>query len=213
MLAACGLAEVDVVRRPKVAVLSTGDELVRARRRRCGPAASTTATARSSPPPSPRPAASRCAFGAFPDDEAALEQAVRRALAECDMVVLSGGTSKGAGDLSHRVVSQLGAPGILVHGVALKPGKPLCLAVADGKPIAVLPGFPTSAIFTFHAFVAPVIRARAGLPPEAAADRRGAGAGARSPPRLGRKEFVLVSLVRRRGRPGRVSRPPRARAR
>ena len=117
-------------------------------------------------------------FGAFPDDEAALEQAVRRALAECDMVVLSGGTSKGAGDLSHRIVSQLGKPGILVHGVALKPGKPLCLAVADGKPIAVLPGFPTSAIFTFHAFVAPVIRARAGLPPEAARDHRGARADA-----------------------------------
>ena len=72
-------------------------------------------------------------FGAFPDDEAALEQAVRRALDECDMVVLSGGTSKGAGDLSHRIVSKLGTPGILVHGVALKPGKPLCLAVADGQ--------------------------------------------------------------------------------
>src|SRR5258708_18071498 len=110
------------------------------------------------------------------------------------MVVLSGGTSKGAGDLSHRVVSQLGKPGILVHGVALKPGKPLCLAVADGKPIAVLPGFPTSAIFTFHAFVAPVIRARAGLPAEAAQTIE-----ARVPMRIasemGRKEFVLVSLV------------------
>src|SRR5258708_21888204 len=110
------------------------------------------------------------------------------------MVVLSGGTSKGAGDLSHRVVSQLGKPGILVHGVALKPGKPLCLAVADGKPIAVLPGFPTSAIFTFHAFVAPVIRARAGLPTEAAQTIE-----ARVPMRIasemGRKEFVLVSLV------------------
>ncbi|MGF2075951.1 molybdopterin-binding protein, partial [Enterococcus casseliflavus] len=76
-------------------------------------------------------------------------------------------TSKGAGDLSHRVVSQLGEPGVVVHGVALKPGKPLCLAVAEGKPLVVLPGFPTSAIFTFHAFVAPVIRAKAGLPPEA----------------------------------------------
>ena len=57
-------------------------------------------------------------------------------------------------------------PGIVVHGVALKPGKPLCLAVTGGKPIVVLPGFPTSAIFTFHEFVAPVIRAFAGLPPE-----------------------------------------------
>jgi putative molybdopterin biosynthesis protein len=81
-----------------------------------------------------------------------------------------------------------------VHGVALKPGKPLCLAVADGKPIAVLPGFPTSAIFTFHAFVAPVIRTRAGRPPETAQTVE-----ARVPMRIasemGRKEFVLVSLV------------------
>jgi putative molybdopterin biosynthesis protein len=138
-------------------------------------------------------------FGAFPDDPVTLERAVRRALADCDMVVLSGGTSKGAGDLSHRVVSRLGKPGILVHGVALKPGKPLCLAVADGKPIAVLPGFPTSAIFTFHAFVAPVIRARAGLPPEAAQTVE-----ARVPLRIasemGRREFVLVSLVTDEGR-------------
>jgi len=108
--------------------------------------------------------------------------------------VLSGGTSKGAGDLSHRVVSRLGSPGILVHGVALKPGKPLCIAVIGDKPLVVLPGFPTSAIFTFHAFVAPVIRARAGLPPEAAQTVK-----ARVPVRiaseLGREEFVLVSLV------------------
>src|SRR6185436_4685734 len=113
---------------------------------------------------------------------------------ECDMVVLSGGTSKGAGDLSHRVVSRLGQPGVIVHGVALKPGKPLCLAAIEGKPVAVLPGFPTSAIFTFHAFVAPVIRARAGLPAEAAQTIE-----ARVPMRIasemGRKEFVLVSLV------------------
>ena len=193
MLAACGLAHVDVVRKPKVAVLSTGDELV--------------------PPGNPLPpggvydsngaivaaavteaGGEPVPFGAFPDDPVTLEQAVRRALADCDMVVLSGGTSKGAGDLSHRIVSQLGKPGILVHGVALKPGKPLCLAVADGKPVAVLPGFPTSAIFTFHAFVAPVIRARAGLPPEAAQAIE-----ARVPLRIasemGRKEFVLVSLV------------------
>jgi hypothetical protein len=95
---------------------------------------------------------------------ATLEAALRTALATCDLVVLSGGTSKGAGDLSHGVVARLGDPGILVHGVALKPGKPLCLALIEGKPVAVLPGFPTSAIFTFHAFIAPVIRARAGLP-------------------------------------------------
>ncbi len=158
MLAACGIAAVEVVRRPRVAVLSTGDELVAlGQNLRPGgvydsnSAIIAAAVAEAGGEPVP--------YGAFPDDIAALKQAIQRALSECDMVVLSGGTSKGAGDLSHRVVSQLGKPGILVHGVALKPGKPLCLAVADDKPIAVLPGFPTSAIFTFHAFVAPVIRA------------------------------------------------------
>ena len=70
-------------------------------------------------------------------------------------MLLSGGTSKGAGDVSYRVVAELTNPGIVAHGVALKPGKPICLAVSDGRPVVVLPGFPTSAIFTFHEFVAP----------------------------------------------------------
>jgi putative molybdopterin biosynthesis protein len=134
------------------------------------------------------------AFGAFADDIAALERAVRAALDTCDMVVLSGGTSKGAGDLSHRVVTRLGPPGVLVHGVALKPGKPLCLAVAHRKPIAILPGFPTSAIFTFHSFVAPVIRALAGRPSESA-ETVDATVPVRIVSEMGRQEFVLVSLV------------------
>src|SRR5262249_16390985 len=97
-----------------------------------------------------------------------------------------------AGDLSHRIVSKLGA--VLVHGVALKPGKPLCLAAIDGKPLAVLPGFPTSAIFTFHAFVAPVIRARAGLAAQATRSIE-AQVPVRIASELGRKEFVLVALA------------------
>ncbi len=193
MLAACGLAQVEVVRRPRVAVLSTGDELVQpgSALRPAGVydsngAIIAAAVAEAGGEP--------VSFGAFPDEESALESAVRRALESCDMVVLSGGTSKGAGDLSHRILSRLGAPGILVHGVALKPGKPLCLAVSDRKPIVVLPGFPTSAIFTFHTFVAPVIRAFAGLPRE---DERHVDAEVpvRIPSELGRQEFVLIALV------------------
>ncbi|MGZ3291411.1 MAG: molybdopterin biosynthesis protein, partial [Xanthobacteraceae bacterium] len=191
MLAACGIAAVDVVRRPKVAVLSTGDELIApggalapARVYDSNGAIIAAAVVEAGGEPVP--------FGAFPDNEVALELAMRTALEVCDIVVLSGGTSKGAGDLSHRIVAKLGE--ILVHGVALKPGKPLCLAVIDGKPLAVLPGFPTSAIFTFHAFVAPVIRARAGRPPEAARTIE-ADVPVRIASELGRKEFVLVALV------------------
>jgi molybdopterin biosynthesis enzyme len=110
------------------------------------------------------------------------------------MVVFSGGTSKGAGDLSYRAVHGLRNPGVVAHGVALKPGKPICLAVTEGKPVVVLPGFPTSAIFTFHEFVAPVLRAYAGLP----AERRQSVA-ATLPMRVnserGRTEYLLVGLL------------------
>src|SRR5499427_6729660 len=193
MLAACGLTSVEVVRRPRVAVLSTGDELVQpGQPLRPGGVydsngaiiAAAVAEAGGDPVP----------FGAVADDQSALERAMRAALASCDMVLLSGGTSKGAGDLSHQVVSRLGQPGVIVHGVALKPGKPLCLAVIEGKPLVVLPGFPTSAIFTFHAFVAPLIRARAGLPPQAARVIE-ANVPVRIASELGRQEFVLVALV------------------
>jgi putative molybdopterin biosynthesis protein len=195
MLAACGFASVAVIRRPKVAVLGTGDELVQpGKPLRPGavydsnsPIIAAAVTEAGGEP---------VAFGAYPDDERALEGALQRALAECEIVLVSGGTSKGAGDLSYRIVSRMAR--VLVHGVALKPGKPLCLAVApseqSAKPIVVLPGFPTSAIFTFHAFVAPLIRARAGLPNETAPT-----VSARVPVRiaseLGRQEFVLVALT------------------
>ena len=123
-----------------------------------------------------------------------LEAAMRNALETSDMLVLSGGTSKGAGDVSHRIIARLGKPGIIAHGVALKPGKPLCLAVCDGKPVVILPGFPTSAMFTFHDMIVPVLRRMAGLPPRADAKVM-AKVPVRIASELGRTEFVMVSLV------------------
>ena len=199
MLAACGLAAIPVFRRPRVGVLSTGDELV-APGRPLPPAAIHDANGPIVNAAVAENGGEPVFYGAVPDDEAALDAAIRRAHAECDMVILSGGTSKGAGDLTYRLVSRLGPPGIVAHGVALKPGKPLCLAVCGGKAVIVLPGFPTSAMFTFHDIVAPVLRRMAGLPA-----RREAQLEARVPVRiaseLGRTEFVMVSLVEGEGRP------------
>ena len=133
-------------------------------------------------------------FGIVPDEESRLETVLREAL-ELDFVLISGGTSKGEGDLNYRVFEKYNNPGILVHGVALKPGKPLCLAILAGTPAAILPGFPTSATFTFSKFIAPVLRAMAGRLPEPTTHVK-----ANVPVRLnsdkGRTEFNLVHLVR-----------------
>jgi len=192
VIAAIGFAHVDVYRRPRVAIFSTGNEIV-----------APGATARPGTVYDSNAAAIAAAvaelgcepvqLGVVPDDDAALADALARGL-ESDAVIFSGGTSKGAGDISYRTVSRLDNPGIVAHGVALKPGKPICLAVTDGKPVVILPGFPTSAIFTFHEFVAPVLRAYAGLPVE-----RRHSVQARLPMRVnserGRTEYLLVGLV------------------
>ncbi|MEA2839121.1 MAG: molybdopterin molybdotransferase [Methylobacteriaceae bacterium] len=192
MLAACGVDRVKVFRKPLVGVFSTGDELI--------PPGGKLKPAAIYDSNGPIVAASvtenggeAISYGIVSDDAEAIESTLRKALAECDMVVLSGGTSKGAGDLTADIVARLGKPGIVAHGVALKPGKPLCLAVVDGKAIVVLPGFPTSAMFTFHDFIVPVLRRMSGLPArdESIVEAQTAVA---IPSDFGRTEFAMVAL-------------------
>jgi len=193
MLAACGIAQVSVARRPRVAVISTGDELIQPGEM-LRPAAIYDSNGAIVAAAVRENGGEAVFLGAIADDEEKLEAAMRQALETSDMLVLSGGTSKGAGDVSHRIIARLGQPGIIAHGVALKPGKPLCLAVCDGKPVVILPGFPTSAMFTFHDMIVPALRRMAGLPA-----RSDAKVTAKVPMRiaseLGRTEFVMVSLV------------------
>ncbi len=194
MLAAVGRAAVDVWRRPLVAIISTGDEIV-APGEPIRPGAVYDSNAAILAAAVEEAGGGAKPLGIGPDDEIVLSRLVNEGLAACDMVILSGGTSKGAGDLCYRAISSFNDPGIVVHGVALKPGKPLCLAVSGGKPIVILPGFPTSAIFTFHEFVAPVIRAFAGVPAERA-ERLPATLPMRIASERGRTEYLMVSLVR-----------------
>jgi putative molybdopterin biosynthesis protein len=193
MLAAVGCTDVEVWRKPRVAIISTGDEIV-APGQPIRPGAVYDSNAAILAAAVEEGGGIPVLLGIGPDDEAALLRLVEQGLAACDVVVMSGGTSKGAGDLCYRAVAGLRDPGVVVHGVALKPGKPVCLAVTGGKPVAVLPGFPTSAIFTFHEFVAPVIRAFAGLRPD-----KVECADARLPLHVaserGRTEYLMVSLV------------------
>lgn len=172
VLAALGVKEICVFKRPRVAIYSTGNELIApgtplqpGQVHDCnGPLLAAAVEELG--------CLGDCR-GILKDNSEAIREAIFQSL-DCDMILLSGGTSKGPSDLTYQVLNSLGKPGIVVHGVAMKPGKPLCLAVfyletEEGKPpglrkvpVAILPGFPTSAIMTFHEFISPVLRVFSG---------------------------------------------------
>lgn len=132
--------------------------------------------------------------GVFPDEYRVLERAAQGALAECDVLLLSAGSSVSLRDMTAQVIAGLGHPGVLVHGVSLKPGKPTILGVCGGKPVIGLPGNPVSCMVTFDLFVAPLL---AHLTDAKEAPRRTVTArlarNVASAP--GREDYVQVRLV------------------
>lgn len=193
VLAAIGVPHVEVWRKPVVAIFSTGDEII-APGDPMSPAKVYDSNGQVLADAVRELGGEPKRLGISHDDIDALRERVHHALEFADIVLLSGGTSKGAGDVSYRVVAELTDPGIVAHGVALKPGKPICLAATGGQPVVVLPGFPTSAIFTFHEFVAPVIRMMAGRRAE---ERTVVPArlAVKVNSEIGRTEYLLVGLV------------------
>ncbi len=193
VLAAIGVGRIAVWRRPRVAILSTGDEILDPGQP-MRPGMVYDSNARILADAVRELGGEPVPLGIVGDSLPELRARLDQALARSDLVLLSGGTSKGAGDVSYRVVSELGEPGIVAHGVALKPGKPICLAACRGKGVVVLPGFPTSAIFTFHEFVAPLVRALGGRPPLQRSTVQ-ARLAVKVNSEVGRTEYLLVGLV------------------
>ncbi|MEM2882153.1 MAG: molybdopterin molybdotransferase MoeA [Candidatus Bathyarchaeia archaeon] len=156
MLAALGITSVEVIRRPKVAIISTGDELVE-------------------PGEEPRPGSivnsSRFILSAMVEELGALpvylgiakdsleeiKVRIEEGLRTCDAVLITGGTSVGEKDLVPEAINSLGKPGVLIHGVAIRPGMPTGLAAVDGKPIISLSGYAVAAMMGFMALARPLI--------------------------------------------------------
>ncbi|MCW5864179.1 MAG: molybdopterin molybdotransferase MoeA [Anaerolineae bacterium] len=192
-LLALGLTTVAVARRPRVVILSTGDEVV---------------------PPAARPgpgqvrdinsytiAAQALSAGGIPqprgiiaDDAAALRAAAESALAESDMVVITAGSSVSARDMTVTVIAGLGAPGVLLHGVATRPGKPTIVGAVAGKPVLGLPGNPVSALVQFDMFGVPAIYHLQGLAGEPPRNRVWARLAANVPSASGREDYVPARL-------------------
>jgi molybdopterin molybdotransferase len=197
-LLALGITSIRVAARPRVALLATGDEIV-------------------SPETEPGPGQIRdinsytvaglvtgaggvpVLHGIVRDNFDALRASAARALAEADALILSAGSSISVRDMTAEVINDLGRPGALVHGVAVKPGKPTILAVAEGKPIFGLPGNPVSAFVIADLFVAPTLYRMQGgaahsMPRRASLQARLTHNVASAP---GREDYLPAKLIER----------------
>jgi molybdopterin molybdotransferase len=155
-LVALGIMDVSVTTKLRVGIVSGGDELVDPEQVP-GPGQIRDINSYTLAALIRRDGHQACLAGVLADDYALLERAARATLADSDVLILSAGSSVSARDMTAQVVDSLGQPGVLVHGVSLKPGKPTILAVCDGKPVFGLPGNPVSCMVTYDLFVRPTL--------------------------------------------------------
>lgn len=191
ILSACGIEKVKVYKKPRVAVISTGNELVELggnlEKAKIYDVNSYMLCS----------AIEECGgipirIGIVRDDENEIRSAILRGLELADIVLTSGSTSAGFGDIMFRILSEF-KPGVLVHGIAVKPGKPTIIAIHKEKPIFALPGYPTSAITIFEIFVAPILRELSGLRKEGRTLKAKLAVRVFSEP--GRRELLPVNIV------------------
>jgi molybdopterin molybdotransferase len=161
-LVALGLARLEVACAPRVGILSTGDEVVPPDARlRPGQVRDVNSYSLSALVDQAGGAPVR--YGILPDRADLLRPAAERALSECDLIVITAGSSASTRDLTAQIVDELGKPGVLVHGVNVRPGKPTILGVCEGKAVVGLPGNPVSALVIAGLFVVPVVERLLGL--------------------------------------------------
>ncbi len=169
LLAAAGVTRLEVRARPRVAIVSTGDEVVPPDTRDLAAGQVRDATASALAALVARAGGAPSYHGIVPDDLEQLTKTLAAAAAEADIVLVSAGSSVGARDETTAAVEALGAPGVFCHGLAIKPGKPTVLAEAAGVPVIGLPGNPLSALVVFRMVGLPVLRLVGGIevaPPE-----------------------------------------------
>jgi len=167
VLLSAGITEAEVLRRPCVAIFPTGGELVEPGQAP-GEGQIVESNSRMLEALAKEAGCEARRFAPIPDDPALLESALGAALAQFDMLLVNAGSSAGTEDYTAAALARLGR--VIVHGVAMKPGKPVILAVAQGKPAIGIPGYPVSAYLAFRAFAAPVLAALSGAPASCAAE-------------------------------------------
>lgn len=198
-LAALGITEVPVAAGPRVAILSQGDEVVYPAEQP-GPGQVRDINSYTLAALARRAGATPITYPIVPDRLEALQAAAAAALSEADVVVISAGSSVSVRDMTAEVIAGLGQPGILTHGLSVKPGKPTIVAVCAGKPVFGLPGNPVSAMVIFELLVTPAIRLLLGQRSDPfPANTLRARLARNIASTTGREDYVQVRLERRDG--------------
>ncbi len=197
LLAGLGITEVTVTPRVRVGIVSTGDEIIApsmamvpGKIRDCNATTLAALVRRIGGEPHN--------YGIVKDVREIFFPALEKAAAENDVVLFSGGSSVGVRDLGEQAVAALGPPGIFLHGVALKPGKPLLVGFSDKTLLVGLPGHPVSAMTCFHLFIAPAIKKLSGetLRPEMPTATVTAQLSRNVNSAAGRRDVIRVRLIR-----------------
>ncbi|MEM3622448.1 MAG: molybdopterin-binding protein [Candidatus Bathyarchaeia archaeon] len=194
VLASIGMVKAKVYITPRVAVLSTGNEIAEPGEK-LPPGKIYDINAYSLSAAVLESGGKPVYFGVLPDDTSALQKTLKNALASADMVITSGGVSIGPKDIVPQTLNSLGKPGVIICGMATKPGKPTTVGLINGKIVFALPGHPTSALLTFHLIVRPIIQRLAGKKAQKPLKVK-AFASMRMFPAKGRRTFVMVKLRR-----------------
>jgi molybdopterin molybdotransferase len=193
-LAALGITNLLVATQPRVGILSSGDEVVSPE---IEPAPGQVRDANSYSLSALVQSAGGTAlrYGIFPDRLESLLAAAQSAMQECDIVIFTAGSSASARDLTAQVINHLGPPGVLVHGVGVRPGKPTILANCQGKVVIGLPGNPVSALVIARLFLKPIIERHLGIPAGGTPPGIYARLSVNLASQSGREDWVPVRLI------------------
>ena len=197
-LMALGITTLKVAVRPRVAIISTGDEVV-APEMPAGPGQVRDVNSYTIAGLVRRAGGTPLLKGIIRDDFAALQEAAHEALEDADALVISAGSSVSSRDMSAAVLDSLGSPGVLVHGVSVKPGKPTILGICSGKPVFGLPGNPVSAMVVAGLFLTPMLLRMQGVVNPPLRQRLAARLAHNIASVPGREDYIPVRLVEMEG--------------
>jgi molybdopterin molybdotransferase len=193
-LMALGIVQLKVVRKIRVGIISSGDEVVDPHQQpRRGQVRDVNAYTLASL--AMKSGGLPVLYGIVPDNLLALKKIAARALSECDIVLITAGSSASTRDMTAEAIGSLGAPGVLVHGINTRPGKPTILGACNGKAVIGLPGNPVSALVNGYLFVVPVIEKLLGLPTDKPRSSLMARLTVNIASQAGREDWIPVKLA------------------